>query len=115
MTNNYRIALRAIALFFIGFLATQVLVSGSQVDQVWGQSAPLHVPSYAETLTKGHDCDIPGQLPNAAIVSYTNSISAKYITAPKKVDEAFNHALATINMGGHLSPNIDTVHYLCID
>lgn len=64
-------------------------------------------------LTKGHDCDIANTLPSGAIIHYRGK-DPIYTTKHRKVDAAFDFAIAKMTHTTPKDPNIVGVT-LCLD
>ena len=89
MINNYRIALKVLSFTLVAGAALRVLIAGSTEDMKWDKAGHLDSPSYTDTLTKGLDCDTEGALPEVAIVTYKDKVTAIRVSDPHRLDIAF--------------------------
>lgn len=78
-----------------------VAIAGSSEDLVFGPPSDDYSSfgdGHVEKLIEKHDCWTGGEghpIPTGAVVTYKGETAARYVSNPKKVDEALNHALGS--------------------
>jgi hypothetical protein len=98
MINNYRTALRLLAIAMVGFAATAILMAGSHEDMTWGEAGDFSSDSYAQSIMDRHDnCstgdDHPDTYPTGAVLTLWGDVAPHYTNNPKRVDAALDFAL----------------------
>lgn len=107
--KTYTRILRVAGYLIVAAIAVHWLTAGT--DEITRSLDKFSEPTYSEQLADQHDCWTGGRqtLPNAAVVTFTSDVAARYTTDPTEVDLAFRAAL------GEDVPNVYSVTALCLD